>query len=506
MANFYNIYNPAQGTVGGLLSLPNFANPVQFICGGTFDVGASPDNYKRAEICRQRMGPVLQALTMNYPPIMFHPINSITAYKGQIIYDTPETEAKAQTPVPYLQWQPAPGVTPPPMPTRTDLSDLLVPPAPGRQPAQAGARSRRPARRAGPARPAARHRRPRPPLPAERRGQADDVPQGVASAQHRGIGSGAVLLAGCQFGGLNSLDMPGTAGHGTGSYTITVELPDVATLPQNSPVMVDDVTVGSVSGIDAMQRPDGTFYAAVKLSLDQNVNLPANATAKVAQTSLLGSQHVDLAPPVDRAGGRAGWTRARSIPLDRTGRYPTTEEVLSSLGVVVNKGNLGALQDITDETYNAVAGRAGQFTDLVPAARRADQLAGPADRRHHRGRRRAEPLRRNPGAQQGQPRPRAGHAARGAEGAQQQPRPTSSTRSARCSSFADGRVAHARRRPRTTSPPTSRTSTRSSRRSTTTPTIFDQGPRAACRRSRSTTSTCATRCAATTSTCSSRST
>ena len=49
---------------------------------------------------------------MNYPPILFHPINSITAYKGQIIYDTPETEAKAQTPVPYLQWQPAPGVTP----------------------------------------------------------------------------------------------------------------------------------------------------------------------------------------------------------------------------------------------------------------------------------------------------------------------------------------------------------------------------------------------------------
>ena len=47
--------------------------------------------------------------------------------------------------------------------------------------------------------------------------------------------------------------------------------------------------------------------------------------------------------------------------MERTGRYPTTEEVLSSLGVVVNKGNLGALQDITDETYNAVAGRAGQL-------------------------------------------------------------------------------------------------------------------------------------------------
>jgi phospholipid/cholesterol/gamma-HCH transport system substrate-binding protein len=190
------------------------------------------------------------------------------------------------------------------------------------------------------------------------------------------ISSGAVLLAGCQFGGLNSLDMPGTAGHGRGSYTITVQLPDVATLPQNSPVMIDDVTVGSVSGIDAVQRPDGTFYAAVQLSLDSNVNLPANATAKVAQTSLLGSQHIELAAPADQpAEGKL--KEGSEIPQDHTGRYPTTEEVLSSLGVVMNKGNLGALQDITDETYNAVVGRAGSFTDLLP---RLAELTSSLDR------------------------------------------------------------------------------------------------------------------------------
>ena len=179
------------------------------------------------------------------------------------------------------------------------------------------------------------------------------------------MGTGAVLLAGCSFGGLNSVDMPGTEGHGSGAYQITIELPDVATLPQNSPVMVDDVTVGSVSGIEAKQRSDGTFFAAVKVSLNQNVDLPENATAKVAQTSLLGSQHIDLSQPVDQAGqGRLH--DGSNIPLTRTGRYPTTEEVLSSLGVVVNKGNLGALQDITDEAYAAVVGRAGQFTDLIP--------------------------------------------------------------------------------------------------------------------------------------------
>jgi len=189
------------------------------------------------------------------------------------------------------------------------------------------------------------------------------------------FGSGVLLLAGCQFGGLNSLDMPGTAGHGSGSYTITVELPDVATLPQNSPVMVDDVTVGSVSGIEAMQRPDGTFFAAVKLSLEGNVNLPQNSTATVAQTSLLGSQHVELIPPVEDSG-EAKLKEGSNIPLGQTSRYPTTEEVLSSLGVVVNKGNLGALQDITDEAYAAVAGRAGSFAELIP---RLAELAGSLD-------------------------------------------------------------------------------------------------------------------------------
>ena len=184
--------------------------------------------------------------------------------------------------------------------------------------------------------------------------------------QATALGTGAVLLAGCSFGGLNSLDMPGTKGHGSGSYSITVELPDVATLPQNSPVMVDDVTVGSVSGIDAVQRADGTFYAAVQLSLDSNVSLPENSLARVAQTSLLGSQHIELVPPASDDAAAASLREGSNISEANTGRYPTTEEVLSSLGVVVNKGNLGALQDITEELYAAVAGRAGSFADLVP--------------------------------------------------------------------------------------------------------------------------------------------
>jgi phospholipid/cholesterol/gamma-HCH transport system substrate-binding protein len=129
MANFYNIYNPAQGTANGLLSLPEFTNPVQFIC-ANFDGAGQPDNYKRTEICRQRMAPVLRRLQMNYPPIMSHGINTITAYKGQVIYDTPATQAKAQTYIPYLQWVPADGKYPPRSGEGTDVSSLLLPPNP----------------------------------------------------------------------------------------------------------------------------------------------------------------------------------------------------------------------------------------------------------------------------------------------------------------------------------------------------------------------------------------
>ncbi|BDB45204.1 virulence factor Mce family protein [Mycobacterium kiyosense] len=169
ISNFYNIYDPAQGTLNGLLSLPNFLNPVQFICGGSFDTAggpSAPDYYRRAEICRERLGPVLRRLTVNYPPIMFHPINTITAYKGQIIYDTPATQAKAETPVPELTWIPAPGSGRPAPSNVTDLQSLLNPPAApapaagsppgfGPAPGPAAAPGPGPAAAPGPAAPAA---------------------------------------------------------------------------------------------------------------------------------------------------------------------------------------------------------------------------------------------------------------------------------------------------------------------------------------------------------------
>ncbi len=110
----------------------------------------------------------------------------------------------------------------------------------------------------------------------------------------------------------------------------------------------------------------------MKLDLDKNVLLPANAVAKVSQTSLLGSLHVELAPPTDRppTGRLVDGSR---ITEANTDRFPPPRRFLGA-GVVVNKGNVGALEEIIDETHQAVAGRQAQFVNLVP--RLAELTAG----------------------------------------------------------------------------------------------------------------------------------
>ena len=112
-------------------------------------------------------------------------------------------------------------------------------------------------------------------------------------------------MPGCQWRGLNSLPLPGTQGGGPGSYEIKAQLPDVGTFQQNSRVRVGDATVGNVTKIERQG-----WHALVTMRLNGDVNLPANATAKVGQTSLLGSLHIELAPPTEVASRRASCTTA----------------------------------------------------------------------------------------------------------------------------------------------------------------------------------------------------
>ncbi|WP_395311435.1 MCE family protein [Mycobacterium sp. AMU20-3851] len=168
-----------------------------------------------------------------------------------------------------------------------------------------------------------------------------------------------LVTSGCSFDGINSLPLPGTVGTGGDATTYRVQLVNVGTLESNSPVMVGDVVVGAVR---RMTVDDWT--ANVEVSVTPDTVVPANAVATVGQTSLLGSMHLALDPPVgENPSGRL--KPGATIPLTKTSTYPSTEQTLSSLSVVVNGGGLTHIGDIVHNFNAALDGRQGQIRDLL---------------------------------------------------------------------------------------------------------------------------------------------
>jgi phospholipid/cholesterol/gamma-HCH transport system substrate-binding protein len=169
----------------------------------------------------------------------------------------------------------------------------------------------------------------------------------------------ASAVSGCQFTGFGGLPLPFTRGTGSGSYTVTVMMDQVGNLPVNAEVMVNDITVGTVTAIQFDH-----WHARLTVSLPRSVHLPANATATIGQKSLFGAEYVALAPPAStRPTGQL--SGGDVIPLARTSTYPGTEDVLAALSTVLNGGGLNQLSTITTELNNALRGHTQQARQLL---------------------------------------------------------------------------------------------------------------------------------------------
>jgi phospholipid/cholesterol/gamma-HCH transport system substrate-binding protein len=182
------------------------------------------------------------------------------------------------------------------------------------------------------------------------------------------IGTSVMLIiTGCSFQGVNSLPLPGAVGRGTDAAVYHVEVANIGTLESNSPVLIDDVVVGSVGKM----RLHG-WHVDVDVSLKPDVVVPANAVATVGQTSLLGSMHLALDPPPGQApDGRLN--PGATIGLNSSSTYPSAEQTLSSLAAVVNGGGLGQIGDIIHNFNAALSGRQDAVRDLIT---RLDNFVG----------------------------------------------------------------------------------------------------------------------------------
>ena len=136
-------------------------------------------------------------------------------------------------------------------------------------------------------------------------------------------------------------------------------MPDVDNIEPNSRVRLNDVTVGNVTKIERQG-----WHALVTMELNGDVQLPANATAKLGQTSLLGSLHIELAPPTD-VPPQGRLHDGSLIPLSSGSNYPSTEQTLAAISLLLNGGGISHVQDITEAFSTAWTGREADLRSLI---------------------------------------------------------------------------------------------------------------------------------------------
>lgn len=177
----------------------------------------------------------------------------------------------------------------------------------------------------------------------------------------RGVALVAIALMASACGswrGIANVPLPGGPGSGPDHMTIYVQMPDTLALNVNSRVRVADVYVGSVKAIQLKN-----WIATLTLDLQPGIKLPKNATARIGQTSLLGSQHVELDVPPNPAPQLL--KDGDTIPLKNASAFPNTERVLASISMILRGGGIPDLEVIQTEVNNILMGRAPQIRDFL---------------------------------------------------------------------------------------------------------------------------------------------
>lgn len=170
--------------------------------------------------------------------------------------------------------------------------------------------------------------------------------------------AGLVLSSCSQWRGVANVPLPGGPGSQNGHSTIYIQMPETLALNANSRVRVADVFVGRVRSIELKN-----WVPTLAVDLEPGVKLPSNVLAKIGQTSLLGSQHVQLDSPPDPSSTplRAGDT----IPLDRSSAYPTIERTLASISAILTGGGIPNIEVIQNEVNDILTGRADQIREFL---------------------------------------------------------------------------------------------------------------------------------------------
>jgi phospholipid/cholesterol/gamma-HCH transport system substrate-binding protein len=130
--NLSQIYHPSHGAVMSIPAIPNFANPMQFMC-SMIQAGSRLGYQESAELCAQYLAPILDAIKFNYLPFGLNLFSTAETLPKEIAYSEP----RLQPPSGYKDTT-VPGIWVPDTPTSHRNTQPGWVAAPGMQGTQVG--------------------------------------------------------------------------------------------------------------------------------------------------------------------------------------------------------------------------------------------------------------------------------------------------------------------------------------------------------------------------------
>lgn len=89
--NLSQIYHPSHGAVMSIPAIPNFSNPMQFVC-SMIQAGSRLGYQESAELCAQYLAPILDAVKFNYLPFGLNLFSTAETLPKEVAYSEPRLQ------------------------------------------------------------------------------------------------------------------------------------------------------------------------------------------------------------------------------------------------------------------------------------------------------------------------------------------------------------------------------------------------------------------------------
>jgi phospholipid/cholesterol/gamma-HCH transport system substrate-binding protein len=185
-------------------------------------------------------------------------------------------------------------------------------------------------------------------------------------------------LAGCSMGG------------GTQQRTATAYFSDIGDLASGAQVQLAEVPVGTVSNIALVGD-----VAKITLTFDSGTRIPADVSAAIARTTILGDQFVELDVPKSETGAAAALAPqlANGAQIKKTSVVPDVEQFIQAGGGVFGAisaseleqiiaaggegfaGSEASLKSFLTDINTVVGGYAQHTSEITEAVNGLNQLA-----------------------------------------------------------------------------------------------------------------------------------